>query len=252
MFAKERKDEILKLLNENGKVKTLELSELLNVSEPTIRRDIADLDKKGLLNRTHGGALPISESGIEPSFRDKVDRFSEEKKTIGKIAAGMIKKGKCVILDGGTTTLEIINNIFVEDVTVITNSIDVAEACETKDNIHLILLGGQMRWNTRALVGPVAERTLRSFRADLAFIGVNGLNPEIGPTTQNIVEATTKQAMIEVSKSVYIVTDHSKFFNEEMCVISDFKSISGIITDKGLSNELYQQYTDHGIEIIMK
>lgn len=250
MFAEERKEEILKVLKVQGKVKTLELSEKFNVSEPTIRRDISDLEKAGRLIRTHGGALPLHENDGEPTFVEKIDKFSAEKAYIGKIAAAMITEGKNVILDGGTTTLEILKNITASDVTVITNSIEIAEYSEKMDNINLILLGGQFRWNTRALVGPITERILRTFRADIAFVGMNGIDINSGMTTQNLMEATTKQVMMEVSKTVFVVADHSKFGKRELCVVSNLENISGIITDQGISESVIEEFENKHVDVL--
>lgn len=252
MFAQERKEEILKILKAQGKVKTLELSETFSVSEPTIRRDIAELEKAGKLVRTHGGALPVHENEGEPAFIDKIDKFSKEKVHIGKIAAAMVTDGKSIILDGGTTTLEILKHIKAKDITVITNSIEIAERSEQMDNINLMLLGGQFRWNTRALVGPITEKILRSFSVDIAFIGMNGIDLKAGMTTQNLMEATTKQVMMEVAHNVFIVADHSKFGKRELCVVSTLDDISGIITDDVVDAETIEVFEKRQVDIICK
>jgi len=252
MFAKERKREILRILDEQGKVKTLELAEALNVSEPTIRRDIADLDKQGALIRTHGGALPVDEQIGEPTFSEKVDRFAQEKIQIGKTAASFISDGNTIVLDGGTTTLQVARYISAKDVTVLTNALDIAEELENKEGVNVILTGGNIRWNTRALVGPVAESTLKSFRVDMAFIGTNAISIDDGITTPNLVEASVKKTMIEISKRAFVVADHTKFDKSEFCQVAGFSELSGIITDAGMPQNLISKYENSDLEIILK
>lgn len=252
MFAKERKREILKLLQAQGKVKTLELSELLSVSEPTIRRDIAELDRKGLLIRTHGGALPVYEADVEPTFMDKVDRFAKEKMNIGKTAAKLIKDGKTVVMDGGTTTLQVAKHITAKDVVVITNSLDIAEVLKDKSSIEVILTGGSMRWHTRAMVGPIAEATLKKFRVDMAFIGINAIDIINGVTTHNLNEATAKRTMIDIAKRAFVVADHSKFNLTELTQVAELKDITGIITDIDVSPSIIEKYEKADIELIVK
>lgn len=252
MFAKERKREILRILNEEGKVKTLELAELLNVSEPTIRRDIAELDKKGSLIRTHGGAIPIEEQILEPTFSEKVNKYASEKQHIGKTAAALVKDGSTLVLDAGTTTLQIARFLDAKDITVLTNSLDVVEELEKKDNINVILTGGNIRWNTRALVGPVTEATLKKFRVDMAFVGANGISEDGGITTPNLLEASTKKAMIRIAKKAFIVADHTKFDRSDFSQIAEFDELTGVITDFGIDKELISKYEELGLEVIIK
>lgn len=252
MFAKERKREILRILNEEGKVKTLELAELLNVSEPTIRRDIAELDKKGSLIRTHGGAIPIEEQISEPTFSEKVNKYAIEKQHIGKTAAALVKDCSTLVLDAGTTTLQIARYLDAKDITVLTNSLDVVEELEKKDNVSVILTGGNIRWNTRALVGPVTESTLNNFRVDMAFIGANGISEDGTITTPNLLEASTKKAMIKIAKKAFVVADHTKFDRSDFSKIAEFDDLTGVITDLGLDKDIISKYEELGLEVIIK
>ncbi len=130
MFATERKRAILDLLEKQGKVKVIELSETFDVSEPTIRRDIKELDEKGMLIRTHGGAIAREEGEHEPSFHEKQDKYFKEKESIGKLAAGLVNEGDTILLDSGTTTLQIAKELMVKNITVVTNSLDIAYELE--------------------------------------------------------------------------------------------------------------------------
>lgn len=251
MFAEERKREILRLLNIQKKVKTLELSQLFNVSEPTIRRDINEMEEQGLLVRTHGGALALDPSEMEPSFSDKVDRYSQEKGEIARLAASLIKDHDTVILDSGTTTMAIAKHFHAKHVTVITNSLDVATILEDNTEVELIVTGGQMRWNTRAMVGAIAERALGAFRANLAFIGTNAFN-EKGFTTPNLIEAQTKKKMIEIADRAFIVADSSKYGKTQLCLISELGGVSGIISDEQLPAAFIAHCEQREIDVIVK
>ncbi len=252
MFVEERQREILKILRDKGKVKTLELAEMLGVSEPTIRRDISDLDKRGELIRTHGGALPIEENAAEPTFMEKADKYLAEKIQIGRVAASLIKNGSTVVLDGGTTTLQVAKHIQANDVTVITNALDIAEALEDHNGVDVILTGGTIRWNTRALVGPITETVLNQFRVDMAFIGINGISTVDGITTPNVVEASSKKAMIKIAHRAFVVADHSKFDRKEFCKVADFSDLAGIITDAGIDERIIDAYESIDVELILK
>ncbi|WP_416176157.1 DeoR/GlpR family DNA-binding transcription regulator [Clostridium sp.] len=250
MFAEERQNKILKLLKEQGSLKVVTLTELFNVSESTIRRDLQEMDEKGLLSRTHGGAVSLQSTSFEPSFKEKEIEGHDEKVAIAKLAASMIKDGDTILLDSGTTTLEIAKHITAHKVTVITNSIDISSVLSNNENIDLIVTGGSMRFTTRAMVGPITENVLKNFRVDKAFIGTNGISIEEGITTPNFIEAQTKKTMMNVSNNVIVVADSSKFNKVSFSIISPLKSISSIITSGDLDGETLKNFEDAGVEII--
>lgn len=252
MFAEERKREIIKLLHTQGKVKTLALAELFEVSEPTIRRDINEMEEQGLLIRTHGGAIAMDTAEKEPSFVEKSDRLQSEKEQIGRVAASMIHDGDTVVMDTGTTTLMIARHMRAENVTVVTNSLDIAYELESKPNVEILITGGVIRWNTRAMVGPVAESALDRFRVDLAFIGANAVSIENGLTTPNIGEADIKRKMIKVARKTFLVMDHTKFDRTTFSRIADLSEISGIITDPGVDEDIIRRYEQADVSIILK
>jgi DeoR family fructose operon transcriptional repressor len=251
MFAEERKREILRLLNINGKVRNLELAQKFAVSEPTIRKDISELEEQNLLIRTHGGAMVIDEGEWEPTFVEKSDRFQDEKRTIGALAAMMVKDHDVVILDAGTTTVEIAKQIRVKAFTVITNALDVANVLEDNPNCEIIMTGGMMRWKTHALVGPLADKNLQSLSADIAFIGTNGISKD-GFSTPNLIEAETKSTMIKRARRKFIVSDHNKFGHISLAYFADLKMVDGIITDQAPTKEFIELLEKSGVDLIMK
>jgi DeoR family fructose operon transcriptional repressor len=231
MFPEERKREILKLLQQHGKVRNLDLSKILGVSEPTIRKDIADLDQENLVIRTHGGAILNESTSKEPNFSDKRDTSHDQKEAIAKLAISLIKPNNTLLLDSGTTTYEIANLLGDIPLTIVTNSLDIAQLLESKPNCEVIVIGGTMRWHTRALVGPIANVTLQRLHVDLAFIGTNAINQQ-GFSTPNLLEAETKSHMIKASKRAYIVCDSSKIGSTSLIQFASFKELSGLITDQ--------------------
>lgn len=251
MFAEERQREIGSILYESGSVKVNELSEHFNVSEATIRRDLQEMDSKKLLKKTHGGAVKIDITNFEPSFMDKKDEKNEEKQTIAKYAASMIKNGDTIILDSGTTTLELAKNIVAEDITVITNSIDIAAELSNNKAIKLILTGGELRCRTRAMVGHICEGMLKDFRVDKAFIGANGVSLAEGVTTPDITEAQTKKAMINSATKVILVVDNSKV--EKVCfsVMCPITEVDVIVTSGDVPKEVVNDFIRQGIELIV-
>ena len=250
MFAEERQRNIIEMMEKSASLKVADLAEYFNVSESTIRRDLKELEEKKILKRTHGGAVSFQKRGFEPSFKEKKEEYSSEKEKIGELAADMVEDGYSVILDTGTTTLEIAKKIRNKNITVITNSLDIAEELSEMDNIELIMTGGTLRGNTRAMVGYLTETTLRNFRADIAFIGANGITLEDGATTPNHVEAMTKRAMISSAHKVYVVSDTSKFGKVSFAVITPILKVTGIIVAGEINEEVIAIEKKNEIEVI--
>lgn len=250
MFAEERKSKILDSLNKNGKVKVSELSKIYEVSEVTIRRDLQELEEAELIKRVHGGAVLNDNTKFEPTFSEKIDKFYDEKESVGKLAASIIVDGDTIVLDAGTTTLNIARHITAKNITVLTNSVDIAFELAKKNNVEVILTGGTLRWETRALVGPVADATFKSFRVDKTFIGINGLCIINGLTTPNVIEANTKREMTKIARKIIVVCDHTKFNKVSFAKIVDLDSIDLIITDNQLDDELLEKFKEKDVKII--
>ncbi|SHJ22967.1 transcriptional regulator, DeoR family [Clostridium amylolyticum] len=252
MFAEERQNNIAKLLKDKSSIRVNELSEIFNVSESTIRRDLQEMEERNLLMRTHGGAVGVNRTNFEPNFIDKKNEREADKVHIAEIAATMIEDGDTIILDSGTTTLEIAKRIKAKSLTVITNSIDIAAELSLKEGVETIVAGGSLRVSTRAMVGHIAENTFRNFRVDKAFIGTNGISIEEGITTPNMVEAQTKKAMINCARKVIVVADSSKFTNVSFAVICPVKAVTSIITSEDIDKTIIKSFEEIGVDIITK
>lgn len=251
MFPKERQDYIEKKIKENHSIKVNQIAEYFNVSESTIRRDLQEMEEMKLLVRTYGGAMSINKRNFEPTFVEKGTENQDEKEYIGEIAAEMIKEGDTIILDSGTTTLQIAKKIKNKDITVVTNSVDIAYELSTKGSINVIVTGGELREVSRAMVGHLSVDVLKGLKVDKVFLGVNGISVEEGVTTPNIVESRTKRAMVESANEVIVVADSTKFTNVSLCIVCDIESIDKIITSKKTSRSELAGYRELGIEVII-
>ncbi|SMO50585.1 transcriptional repressor AgaR [Gracilimonas mengyeensis] len=246
-----RRDKIIQVLNESGSVTVDELSELFDVSSVTIRNDLDFFEKKGLIHRTYGGALLRNSVYKDPSLEEKEKINANEKRRIGKYAAGLIKDGDAIILDSGTTTKEIAIRLKdKKNITVMTNAIYIAVELAGLSDVEVMLTGGVLRDKSYSIVGPEAENTLRNYYFDKLFIGVDGLDFDYGLTTSNPLEAQLNRIMVERASEVIAVTDSSKFGRHSFSYIGDVDLISTIITDKGISKEIEGKFNKIGIEVI--
>lgn len=251
MFAQQRQQIISEILKEKSSIKVNEISLMLNVSESTIRRDLQEMEEKNLLTRTHGGAVGLdNKTNYEPSFQDKKDERIEQKKKIAETASEFIQDGDTIIMDSGTTTLELAKRIKAKNLTIITNSIDIASELSSNKDMEIIVTGGSLRVNTRAMVGNMAEAVLRNFRVDKVFLGANGISIEEGITTPNYSEAQTKKIMMNHAKKVIVMADSSKFENVSFSVICPVKAVSMIITSDDIDKRIIEEYEEVGVEII--
>lgn len=234
MMAEERRQKILALLQTDGRVLVSNLSKVFNVSQITIRKDLDSLHSRGLVQRSHGGALPASSSALlDPSLQEKQQLHAEEKQRIAEAAVKMVHEGSCIMLDSGTTTAAIAQALKkFSALTVITNSINIA-ADLASTNLEVILTGGTLRKNSFSLVGPVAEDVLGEMHADILFLGVDGFDPEIGLTTPNLLESRVNRAMISSASKIVAVCDSTKFYRRSLSRIVPVSALHHVITDHG-------------------
>lgn len=241
MLSEERKAIILKKINEEKTVTVKELKESLNVSESSIRRTITELDREGLIIRVYGGAMSLEMESLteEPSVSDKEIVNIEEKQKIGKYAASLIEPGDCVFLDAGTTTKCMINYITEKDATYVTNGVVHAKDLVRK-GMKVILIGGELKENTEAVIGADAILQVQKYHFSKGFFGTNGINAKIGFSTPDVREASIKK--VAVSNSMpgqrYILSDHDKFGKSCTVTFSGFDGVV-VITDKKPDNKYY-------------
>ena len=250
MLIEERRQHILSLIQKQGRVLVDELSEQLDLSKITIRKDLDHLQSKELLVRTHGGALPAHAGALsDPPIEDKEELRHEDKLKIAKAAVSTVSEGQCIILDSGTTTTAIARELLIfKRLTVITNALNIA-ADLARSDFEVILIGGTLRKNSMSLVGPLAEDVLREMHADILFIGVDGFDTKIGLTTPNVLEARVNRAMVNAAERVVAVCDSSKFNRRSLSLIVDASAIHHVITDSNLSPEQARAIQEVGIQL---
>ncbi len=247
----ERKKMILDILNAEDKVEVTKLAERLGVSEVTIRRDLSIMEGQGLLAKTYGGAVKLEQTLLETMYRDKAGKMSKEKEAIGKYAAGLVKKGDVIFLDTGTTTTQIARNLKNRtNITVVTNSLLVLSEFRTSRNINIILLGGNYRVGSFDLSGPLAERSIETFRADKAFLGTDGISIDGGVTSGDIYTAKVTELMCRLTNKIIIVADHTKINKNSFSKYADIKDINKLITDKNADSSYLNKISKLGVEVI--
>lgn len=252
MLAANRHDEIIKLMHRNRFVKVSQLSTLFNVSEETIRRDLDKLEKDGLLKKLHGGAVPIGVTSVD-NIKPVMERIEENidgKKIIAQLAYNTIEDGDSLILDSGSTTLQLAKILNDKKVTVITNDINIAYELSLKNNINLIVTGGNIAQKSFSLVGPEAERYLKSFNVNKLFLSTGGIKLKHGLTASNSMDAALKKIMINVADKVICLADHSKFGKVALVTFGSFSDIDLIISDKIDDISYIKVFEDTGIELI--
>jgi DeoR family transcriptional regulator of aga operon len=242
---------ILEILSSEGQVGVSELSKKFNVSEVTIRNDLSHLEKKGLLIKTRGGGLKTQRVGIDQRLNEKAKINSKEKLAIGKRAAELINDNDTIIIDSGTTTVEIVKNIGkVNNLTVITNALNVASQL-IREEIKIVVLGGILRSSSLSLIGPIGENSIKNFYCDKCFLGVDGIDSQSGIYTPNLEEAHLNRMMIEASKEVIVVTDSSKFKRKSFAHIASINKVNIIITDSKIPEEELKNLHSMGIKVII-
>ena len=238
VLASQRRSTILALLDDSGAVRVSDLVEQLGVSDMTVRRDIELLSREGRVERVHGGAISVGRaSAHEPGFLAKSSLMTRQKRAIAEHAATLVEPGSAVAISAGTTTYELARCLrSVPDITVVTNSVPVAQLLhESHTPGQTVVLTGGMRTPSDALVGPVAVQALHSLHVDRLFLGVHGIDLEAGLTTPNIVEAETNRALVAAARQVCILADHTKWGVVGLSTFIDLEDVDLLVTDTGLS-----------------
>jgi len=249
----ERRRRIVDKIQEHGQVFIQELSQQFGVSEVTIRNDLDQLEAKKMLIRARGGAINFEGYvGIDPQIEQKNQLNYRQKALIGRKAAQLIKEGDTIILDSGTTTSEIVQHIpSFERLNIITNALNIVRLLMDHPRINVIIPGGYLRQNAMSLVGPLAERNLRSLYVDKVFLSADGFDTRQGIFTPNIDESHLNQIMIEVAKEVILVTDSSKFKRKSLAFICPVEKLDTVVTDNGISAEDKQRLENAGVRVII-
>lgn len=249
-MSSERQDEIHFLLQEHGNLTVIELAQRFKVSEMTIRRDLKNLAALGLIQRQHGRAIYPPITPMDTLLMMSMGEAEREKARIGQLAATLINEGDSIILDAGTTTLAIAQALYTK-CTVITNSLPIASILASREDITVLMTGGEVRVNTFSLVGPMTRAVLNGFNADKLFLGATGVNIARGLSTANMLESEVKQEMLKVAKEVILVAHSAKIGQVRYHTFARWDSVHTLVTDSGLSKSIRDELNILGINVLL-
>ncbi len=251
MYAEERQQEILTALREDGRVAVSDLSQRFDVTMETIRRDLDALDRLGLVTRVHGGAIPRRTEDVEPDLPTRLATNTDSKRRIALAASRFLPNtpNASVIVDAGSTTVEIVPHLDGKGLRVVTNALAVAEAALGIDTAGVELLPGHLRGLTYAAVGVDTVRALTRLHPDVAVLGCNGMGPD-GFTTPDPDEAAAKSAMVAGAGRRVMLADSSKIDVTQFVVFAELSDIDVLVTDRGLSDSPVHLFEESGIEVV--
>jgi DeoR/GlpR family transcriptional regulator of sugar metabolism len=256
MNAVERQNKIVELVLEDGRVDIPEICEMFDVSEMTVRRDLNELDRQGLLRRVHGGAIANLGRSYEPSFQTRSVKNQSSKTAIGLKAAELIYDGDSIALDVGTTTLEIVPGLRGKrNLTVLTSCLQIAtkvvDQISLEIDARLVLTGGIIRPRELSMIGPIPEQVYQELHVDKAFIGIGGVSLEDGLTEYNIEDTQIKKILIRSAREKIVVADGSKFGVTTFASVAPLTAVDKIVTDKSAPAQMIEQIRRQGVEVIL-
>lgn len=250
MLTAERRRSIMRILQRDGQVLASELSKTMHVSEDTIRRDLRELAASGVLQRVHGGALPPSLATIE-SFTMRQQQEPATKAAIAQAAVRLIRQDQVIILDGGTTPLQVAHHLPRDlRATVITHSLPIALALAEYPSIEVVIIGGKLYKREQIAVGAATIEAFHNIRADLCFLGITCLHPEIGISTLDLEESYVKRAMIKCAAEVVALASAEKLGTAAPYIFGPLSDLTHLVTERSVSDETLQPYRAQGVSII--
>ena len=249
MLTSQRKQHILNILRRDGQVIAKAVSQELGLSEDTIRRDLRELAQEGLLQRVHGGALPASPAVAD--FATREDIQSEGKVAIARKAAQLIREGQVIMLDGGTTCVQVARHLPRNlRATVVTHSPSVAVELVDHPGVEVILIGGRLFKHSIVSVGTAAIEAIKRIRADVYFMGVTGIHPEAGLSTGDLEEAYVKYALCQQAAETFVLASQEKLGAASQYVIAPLSEVSGLIVEQAVTDDVLAPYIAHGLSIV--
>jgi DeoR/GlpR family transcriptional regulator of sugar metabolism len=247
VLAAQRRQLILQVVRSGRAAGVVELAHRFDVSEMTVRRDLAQLADEGMLTRVHGGAVTTRE---EPPFAEIAVERLDEKERIGAAAAELVRDGQTIMVDIGTTTLQLARHLRERELTVITSNLAVLEELLPCEGIELVSLGGVVRRNYRSLVGVLAEDALRQLSADVAFLGASGIRRDLAVMDTTMVEVPIKRGMIDASERAVLLADSAKFSMGGVVRICGAEELDMVVTDAGDDEPAVQELHGVGVEVV--
>jgi DeoR/GlpR family transcriptional regulator of sugar metabolism len=254
LLARERQSYIAERVRERGAVRVSDLSRELNVSDMTVRRDLDQLARQGLVDKVHGGAtVPGRNSTDEPGFETKSAREQAEKNAIAQVALTLVRPGFAVGLSAGTTTWTLAHRLLeMPGITIVTNSVQIATVFyQNPRPDQTVILTGGVRTPSDALVGPLAVAALRSLNLDIVFLGVHGMDERTGFSSPNLLEAETSRALADSTRRLAVVADHTKWGVVGISTIAALEDADVVVTDDGLHPDAVAVLTERVGDVLL-
>jgi len=242
------------MARKDGRVSIGDLVRRFDISAVTLRADLRQLAEEGVLVRCYGGAMLPQKANQDVPLTVKQSIHHAEKVRIGSAAASLIRPQQTVILDSGSTSAEVARSIKktkIGGLTIITHALNIAQEFTDYPDSSVIMLGGLMRHVSGSFVGPQAERAIHELHAHHFFLGVDGIDPEIGLSTPDLLEAQLNAAMIKVAQEVTVIADASKMGQRSLSLIGSVNLVKRVITDNRVSEEMTRKFRKRGIEMVI-
>lgn len=233
MLVEERRQRLLDVIGQKGFVSLADLAQIIQVSESTIRRDLDFWHQQGSIRRTHGGAIFIGDGSL-PALEERATRQLDEKRAVARAAVGRMNDGDAILLDGGTTTLELAKMLVGRSMQIVTNSLPIAALFASSHETDLIMLGGYVYPKTGVALGPLTIRMLPDVQVNQAVLSCGGITPR-GLFNGNLLLVETQQEMIRCADEVVVLADHTKIGRPALSFLCEFSEIDTLIVDGGLS-----------------
>lgn len=246
MLLDQRRQNILSVIESNGFVSLQQLAERVGVSDSTVRRDLEYLEKIGQIRRTRGGAAYVGDS--LSALDERAVQSLPQKQAVGRAAAGLVQSGEAILLDGGTTTLEVARNLVGKSLQVVTNSVHVVNLLANQPQIELVVIGGYVYPKTGVALGSMATASLANVHVRRLFMSVGGIT-ERGLYNSNTLLAETEQAMLAAAEEVIVVTDSSKFGHGALAHLCGLERVHRVVADSGISAEWKNLLSNAGIAL---
>ena len=253
VFARERQEHIVRIVEEHGRVRVGDLATRFQVSAVTIRKDLLGLEANHRLIRTHGGAIAIDRSRPELAFDIRERLQSDEKLAIGVAAAALVHDGESIVMDASTTALSVARQLRARggwsQLTVITNGLRLASELAGHPGIVVLMLGGRVRWEALSVVGQLGDGLFSQINVQKAFLGAAGFTPESGLADATDEEAQIKRSMVAAAREVIAIVDHTKWERAAFATFCPTDKISVVLTDRGAPDPMVQALTARGVEV---
>ena len=250
MLVEERRQRVLDVLSERGFMALGDLAQIAEASESTIRRDLDYFAEKGLLKRTHGGAVFLNEKESLPALEERTGIKIDEKQAIARAAAARIQDGDSVLLDGGTTTLEVAKMLVGRRVQIVTNSLPIANLFASSRETDLVMLGGYVFPRTGVALGPLTVKMIEEIHVQQTILGVGGITAK-GLFNSNLLLVETERAMMHAADEVVVVADHTKMGRQALAFLCKLSDVDTLIMDRGLAAAERDLVESQGVRLLV-